>query len=66
LSQLEQLGCSHENRIFLVTYKSINLNGKLSEESPKALCQECYENPDFNNSRITDIIFNIKTGEIIK
>lgn len=59
-------GCSHENRLYLVTYKPQIIQGVSSEESPKLLCFDCFKNPDFVNDTVVDLVFNILTGKIIK
>jgi|APSaa5957512535_1039671.scaffolds.fasta_scaffold01792_10 hypothetical protein len=60
------MGCSHDNRIFLVTYKSQIIQGILSKESPKLLCLNCKNDPDFVNDSIVDSIYDIGTGVLIK
>lgn len=51
-------GCSHPNRMFLVIYNT--------GESTKLLCKNCYDDPDFVNDSIVDIVFNIETGDTIR
>jgi len=50
--------CSHENRIFLVIYKS--------NESRTLFCKSCYEDPDVVNDSVVDSVFNFETGEKLR
>lgn len=66
MSQQQYKGCSHENRFFLITYKPQIIQGVSSITSPRLVCQNCKNNPDFVNDSVTELIFNIETGELVK
>ena len=60
-------GCSHEERNFLVIYKQkINQFGEQIEEPTKLLCKSCYSDPVFVNDSDVSIVFDFKTGDIIR
>jgi len=55
MSQQEYRVCSHEDRFFMITYKT--------GESTKLLCQACRDNPDFVNDTAVESIHDIRIGD---
>ncbi len=51
-------GCSHDDAVFLVVYKSNQIQ--------ELVCKSCFEDPNLVNKSHILHVYNFNTGEIIR